>query len=285
MLISNNWNSKKSTFILQSLQTMSAKELALETNNKEIVSLFKNRNTPHSHECGGTSNVDVHQQKYYKQQLLIQTYERKKIEQQTMYTKQMKLFNAEKLSLENTLKQNTKKHALQLQQYEQKITQLNEQIETIVAEKKSLKLTCNQKMLNLLKKCFLAAVGQNDHEIVQECLANNIDLSITTTDGLNALHVASRNGKSEMILLLLDNNMEINKPVVVEGAYKQWTPLHFACVQNNPVVVLLLLKHGANPSASNTDNHHPINIAIQYYNHNIVNAILEWCNDKKTQKR
>jgi ankyrin repeat protein len=66
------------------------------------------------------------------------------------------------------------------------------------------------------------------------------DLNATSSDGDNALHCVVRWGDVGAARTLLDAGIEVN-----QAGDLGYTPLHVACMQGNPEMVLLLIEKGA----------------------------------------
>ena len=124
------------------------------------------------------------------------------------------------------------------------------------------------------KKLFLLAAKTDELEDLKECLANNIDLSLTDRDGLNALHIACLHAHKKIISTLLEHGVDVNAVVTHEGPHAKWTPLHCACMNNDTTIVKLLLNRGAQPHALNNKLQEPLDIAQQHNHEDVFNMLI-----------
>lgn len=73
--------------------------------------------------------------------------------------------------------------------------------------------------------------------------------------GLSPLMFAARDGRMELVQLLLDERANVNAEE--EDGYRA---LHFACMYGHPDVACLLIEHGANPDALTHSNYRPLDL-------------------------
>ena len=69
----------------------------------------------------------------------------------------------------------------------------------------------------------------------------------STGGGIAPIYIAAREGHVEIIRLLLDKGVDVNKKVSAIGCINGYTPLHFAVASGHIEAVRLLLQRGADP--------------------------------------
>lgn len=98
-----------------------------------------------------------------------------------------------------------------------------------------------------------------------------IDLFACNEYGDNALHYAVDNNRIDLVKLLLNKGLDVNK----KGQGGD-TPLHNAVVYNRLSMVKLLLDHGADLSITNDHNQTPLDIAVEEEYSKIVDYITSY---------
>lgn len=96
------------------------------------------------------------------------------------------------------------------------------------------------------------------NEVLQLFNKNNIDVSVTNQNGLNALHLSVASNNEKAIVNMLNAKIDVNS-LLPNG----WTPLMIATYLNSPVVVELLLMNGADKSLKTPEGYSALNIAKQ----------------------
>lgn len=86
---------------------------------------------------------------------------------------------------------------------------------------------------------------------------------------MKQIHSAADEGKGEVISLLINSGVNINK----KDMYKN-SPLHHACTHGHIEVVELLLKLGADINAKNQIKYNPLMFSISNGNKMIINLLL-----------
>nr|XP_057934086.1 ankyrin-3-like isoform X3 [Doryrhamphus excisus] len=160
--------------------------------------------------------------------------------------------------------------------------------------------------------CYLRAARAGNLEKALDYLKNGVDINICNQNGLNALHLASKEGHVEVVAELLQQGAnvdaatkqkgntalhiaslagqtEVVKELVSHGAninaqsQNGFTPLYMAAQENHLDVVQFLLDHGASQSIATEDGFTPLAVALQQGHDQVVSLLLE--NDTKGKVR
>lgn len=126
--------------------------------------------------------------------------------------------------------------------------------------------TCNANGLNALH--LAAKDGYVD--IVHELLKRGAAVDNATKKGNTALHIASLAGQKEVIKLLLQYNANVNVQSLTG-----FSPLYMAAQENHDACVKYLLAKGANPSLATEDGFTPLAVAMQQGHDKVVAVLLE----------
>ncbi|XP_055858103.1 ankyrin-2 isoform X2 [Episyrphus balteatus] len=126
--------------------------------------------------------------------------------------------------------------------------------------------TCNANGLNALH--LAAKDGYID--IVSELLRRGANVDNATKKGNTALHIASLAGQKEVIKLLIQYNANVNVQ-----SLNGFTPLYMAAQENHDACVRYLLAKGANPSLATEDGFTPLAVAMQQGHDKVVAVLLE----------
>ncbi|XP_039194201.1 ankyrin-2 isoform X8 [Crotalus tigris] len=159
---------------------------------------------------------------------------------------------------------------------------------------------------------FLRAARAGNLDKVVEYLKGGIDINTSNQNGLNALHLAAKEGHVGLVQELLERGSavdsatkqkgntalhiaslagqaEVVKVLVKEGAninaqsQNGFTPLYMAAQENHIDVVKYLLENGANQSTATEDGFTPLAVALQQGHNQAVAILLE--NDTKGKVR
>ncbi|KAF3363101.1 hypothetical protein PHSC3_000286 [Chlamydiales bacterium STE3] len=118
-----------------------------------------------------------------------------------------------------------------------------------------------------------------NRQVVEHLLINGADPNIPSNTGIYPLHYAAEAGLEEMVELLLQTNVDVNK----RAGCGFNTPLAFACgcgdpqtFQPNPEVVKLLLEHGADPNILDSTGKSPLHYAVLANQAEIIKLLLQY---------
>uniref|UniRef100_A0A8C5NK66 Ankyrin 2 n=1 Tax=Junco hyemalis TaxID=40217 RepID=A0A8C5NK66_JUNHY len=134
--------------------------------------------------------------------------------------------------------------------------------------------TCNQNGLNALH----LAAKEGHVGLVQELLERGSAVDSATKKGNTALHIASLAGQAEVVKVLVKEGANINAQ-----SQNGFTPLYMAAQENHIEVVKYLLENGANQSTATEDGFTPLAVALQQGHNQAVAILLE--NDTKGKVR
>uniref|UniRef100_UPI003AACCFB2 ankyrin-2b n=1 Tax=Centroberyx gerrardi TaxID=166262 RepID=UPI003AACCFB2 len=130
---------------------------------------------------------------------------------------------------------------------------------------------------NGLNALHLAA-KEGHVDLVQELLERGSAVDSATKKGNTALHIASLAGQAEVVKILVKRGADINSQ-----SQNGFTPLYMAAQENHLDVVRYLLENGGNQSTATEDGFTPLAIALQQGHNQVVSILLE--NDTKGKVR
>ncbi|XP_027848625.2 ankyrin-3-like isoform X2 [Aphis gossypii] len=134
--------------------------------------------------------------------------------------------------------------------------------------------TANANGLNAL---HLAA--KDGHVDIVKCLLQRgCSVNSVTKKGNSALHIASLAGQEEIVKVLVENNASVNIQ-----SHSGFTPLYMAAQENHCSIVELLLRNGANQLLVTEDGFSPLAVSMQQGHDKVVAILLE--NDTKGKVR
>ncbi|VIO87218.1 Uncharacterized protein BM_BM1770 [Brugia malayi] len=134
--------------------------------------------------------------------------------------------------------------------------------------------TCNANGLNALH----LASKEGHHEVVRELLKRKADVDAATKKGNTALHIASLAGQELIVTILVENDANVNVQ-----SLNGFTPLYMAAQENHESVVRYLLAHSANQALATEDGFTPLAVALQQGHDRVVALLLE--NDTRGKVR
>ncbi|XP_062862895.1 ankyrin-3-like isoform X3 [Trichomycterus rosablanca] len=133
---------------------------------------------------------------------------------------------------------------------------------------------CNQNGLNALH----LASKEGHVEVVEELLKLGASVDASTKKGNTALHIASLAGQTEVVRKLVNSGANVNAQ-----SQNGFTPLYMAAQENHLDVVRFLLERGASQSIATEDGFTPLAVALQQGHDQVVSLLLE--NDTKGKVR
>uniref|UniRef100_A0A5K3F636 ANK_REP_REGION domain-containing protein n=1 Tax=Mesocestoides corti TaxID=53468 RepID=A0A5K3F636_MESCO len=150
---------------------------------------------------------------------------------------------------------------------------------------------------------FLRAARSGNIGKITEFLNTNVEINAVSSNGLNALHLASKEGHLAVVRLLLDHHAAIDaktnrgntalhiaslagrtdivKLLVERGAdvnarsQNGFTPLYMSSQENHADIVEYLLNHGADQALATDDGFTPLAVALQLCHDGVVSLLLE----------
>uniref|UniRef100_A0A8C1JSW5 Ankyrin 3 n=1 Tax=Cyprinus carpio TaxID=7962 RepID=A0A8C1JSW5_CYPCA len=133
---------------------------------------------------------------------------------------------------------------------------------------------CNQNGLNALH----LASKEGHVEVVAELIKIGATVDAATKKGNTALHIASLAGQADVVKELVYNGAIINAQ-----SQNGFTPLYMAAQENHLEVIKFLLDNGASQSIATEDGFTPLAVALQQGHDQVVSLLLE--NDTKGKVR
>uniref|UniRef100_A0A670K541 Ankyrin-1 n=1 Tax=Podarcis muralis TaxID=64176 RepID=A0A670K541_PODMU len=127
--------------------------------------------------------------------------------------------------------------------------------------------TCNQNGLNALH----LASKEGHVKMVAELLHKEIILETTTKKGNTALHIAALAGQEDVVRELVNFGANVNAQ-----SQKGFTPLYMAAQENHLEVVKFLLENGANQNVATEDGFTPLAVALQQGHENVVAHLINY---------
>ncbi|XP_068160854.1 ankyrin-3-like [Antennarius striatus] len=133
---------------------------------------------------------------------------------------------------------------------------------------------CNQNGLNALH----LASKEGHVEVVAELIKHGANVDAATKKGNTALHIASLAGQTEVVKELVTHSANVNAQ-----SQNGFTPLYMAAQENHMDVVQYLLDNGSSQSIATEDGFTPLAVALQQGHDQVVSLLLE--NDTKGKVR
>uniref|UniRef100_A0A8K9XWH9 Ankyrin 3 n=1 Tax=Oncorhynchus mykiss TaxID=8022 RepID=A0A8K9XWH9_ONCMY len=133
---------------------------------------------------------------------------------------------------------------------------------------------CNQNGLNALH----LASKEGHAEVVTQLIKLGANVDAATKKGNTALHIASLAGQVDVVKELVTSGANINAQ-----SQNGFTPLYMAAQENHQKVVRYLLEHGSTQGIATEDGFTPLAVALQQGHEQVVSLLLE--NDTKGKVR
>ncbi|XP_056904986.1 ankyrin-3-like isoform X18 [Takifugu flavidus] len=133
---------------------------------------------------------------------------------------------------------------------------------------------CNQNGLNALH----LASKEGHVEVVAELIKLGANVDAATKKGNTALHIASLAGQTDVVKKLVTHHANVNAQ-----SQNGFTPLYMAAQENHLEVVQFLLDNGSSQSIATEDGFTPLAVALQQGHEQVVSLLLE--NDTKGKVR
>ncbi|NWS43653.1 ANK1 protein, partial [Probosciger aterrimus] len=108
-------------------------------------------------------------------------------------------------------------------------------------------------------------------KMVVELLHKEIVLETTTKKGNTALHIAALAGQQDVVRELVNYGANVNAQ-----SQKGFTPLYMAAQENHLEVVKFLLESGANQNVATEDGFTPLAVALQQGHENVVAHLINY---------
>uniref|UniRef100_A0A674PM42 Ankyrin 3 n=1 Tax=Takifugu rubripes TaxID=31033 RepID=A0A674PM42_TAKRU len=133
---------------------------------------------------------------------------------------------------------------------------------------------CNQNGLNALH----LASKEGHVEVVAELIKLGANVDAATKKGNTALHIASLAGQTDVVKKLVTHHANVNAQ-----SQNGFTPLYMAAQENHLEVVQFLLDNSSSQSIATEDGFTPLAVALQQGHEQVVSLLLE--NDTKGKVR
>ena len=119
---------------------------------------------------------------------------------------------------------------------------------------------------------LMSAARKNHIEVVQYLFNCGADIKFSNNTGLTALHVASQDGATEVVMFLLKHG--VPRDVIAAGEQNS-TPLYYASLWGHTDLASILLEAGADPNCSCVDGWTPILAAADKNHLGLARVLLE----------
>ncbi|KAG5831736.1 hypothetical protein ANANG_G00306920 [Anguilla anguilla] len=137
-------------------------------------------------------------------------------------------------------------------------------------KKKNRKKSREQKKKSDSNASYLRAARAGNLEKALDYLKTGVDINICNQNGLNALHLSSKEGHVEVVAELLKLGANVDA-----ATKKGNTALHIASLAGQADVVKELVNHGANVNAQSQNGFTPLYMAAQENHLDVVQFLLE----------
>ncbi len=110
--------------------------------------------------------------------------------------------------------------------------------------------------------------------IAIELIHRGAAVNVMDVCGVTPLMLSAKYGKFMMASFLLKNQWEKADPMRVDSEF--YTALHFACRHDQPIMIPLLRKHGADPDARTLKGYTPLHYCCRNGNSRAALLMLQW---------
>jgi hypothetical protein len=116
------------------------------------------------------------------------------------------------------------------------------------------------------------ATARGREDTVRELLEQGSDINAGNRHGQTPLHLAAKQGNSELMRLLLEQGALVDAAESAAG----YTPLHTAATQGRADLCELLIRYGAEPDVLTGNLESPLHLAIEKGHAGVVAVLLKY---------
>jgi len=116
------------------------------------------------------------------------------------------------------------------------------------------------------------ATARGCENTVKELLEQGSDINASNRHGQTPLHLAAKQGNSELMRLLLEQGALVDAAESAAG----YTPLHTAATQGRADLCELLIRYGAEPDVLTGNLESPLHLAIEKGHAGVVAVLLKY---------
>lgn len=117
---------------------------------------------------------------------------------------------------------------------------------------------------------LIHAVEVDKIEAVKVILRSGAKIDGTDANGLTALHMSASLGRTDILILLMENGADVNAKTASDArSLKEATPLMFATLNNDPTIASLLLSKGAKVNDTDYKNRNALFYCVSPFSNNV----------------